>query len=218
MFNKWWLDIVSEHLPPWARYYVRCQRAHNGSLILMPNVLDYLKIKQGQIWLRSCSCSCTCSHPSLIPTARLDSSACCWSKSSISLKWWRVTSHAALIWCSFCAAKDANSTFSGHKNMMVSKSRCWVSLVHLQMKSCHLEFWIEDARLKNIWICSSGFEFYLREARKKYTVANMCMGNCILKYFTLDKSPRLGKWMECSTWVFLNTEPCKRRVFLQNRN
>lgn len=56
--------------PPCGRYYVRGQRAHNGSLMLMLNVLDSLNIKQGQIWLRSCSCICTCSHFRLIPNSK----------------------------------------------------------------------------------------------------------------------------------------------------
>lgn len=55
---------------------------------------------------------------------------------------------------------------------------------------------------------------FLWEARKKYAVASMCMCNCILQYCTLKKSPRLGKWMECSTWNFLNRELCKGKGFL----
>lgn len=150
-------------------------------------MVDYLKIKGDAAAVTPAFIQ------DLLPTAKWPSSTCLLKQikyfSQMTESYFPCSSGGVY----FLLSEEANFRIFGHKTVIVSKSRCWASLVHFQMKSCHLEFWNDDARPKNIWICSTGFQLSLRESREEYTVSSIRMCNCILKHCTLGKSSKLSK-------------------------
>jgi hypothetical protein len=96
------------------------------------------------------------------------------------------------------------------RRLMVTKSRCWVSLAHFQTKSCHLEFWVHPAGLNPehldllLWLPA-----FFKRGQEKVCSCHYVQFHTQILY--LDKSPTLVKWMALP----LDTH-AKERVSLKN--